>query len=229
MLAGKEKAMDVVPKEQKEEKVTIGTSKEEEVATEIEPKTGVSFPTKLDDGKLLYSVGLRKKSVLGLGIKIYGFGMFVDNEKLKVLLKSKIEKPPKQPTNAMYELVINSDVELMVRLVIVFSALTMSMVRKNFDEGLGAAIKKVTGGQKNEELVNKVMGAAGDHIKLNAGSVIEITRLPGFILQTKIKDEIISKVESELLCRAYVYMYLGDDAFDKEAKERFGKSLLSLF
>lgn len=82
-------------------------------------------------------------------------GMFVDNEKLKVLLKSKIEKAPKQPTNAMYELVINSDVELMVRLVIVFGALTMSMVRKNFDEGLGAAIKKLTGGQKNEELVNK--------------------------------------------------------------------------
>ena len=44
-----------------------------------------------------------------------------------------------------------------------------------------------------------------------------------------VKDEIISKVESELLCRAYVYMYLGDDTFDKEAKERFGKSLLSLF
>lgn len=31
----------------------------------------------------------------------------------------------------------------------------------------------------------RVMGAAGDHIKLNAGSVIEITRLPGYILQTK--------------------------------------------
>lgn len=79
----------------------------------------------------------------------------MDNEKLKVLLKSNIEKAPKQPTNAMYELVINSDVELMVRLVIVFGALTMSMVRKNFDEGLGAAIKKLTGGQKNEELINK--------------------------------------------------------------------------
>ncbi|XXG77701.1 hypothetical protein AAC387_Pa08g1806 [Persea americana] len=44
-----------------------------------------------------------------------------------------------------------------------------------------------------------------------------------------VKDEIINKVESKLLCRAYVYMYLGDDAFDKEAKERFGKSLLSLY
>lgn len=50
-------------------------AKKEEVAVEIEPKTGVSFPFKLDDGKQLGCVGLRKKSMLGIGIKIYGFGM----------------------------------------------------------------------------------------------------------------------------------------------------------
>lgn len=46
-----------------------------EVALEVEPKTGVSFPVKLDDGKMLNCIGLRKKSMLGLGIKIYGFGI----------------------------------------------------------------------------------------------------------------------------------------------------------
>lgn len=44
-----------------------------------------------------------------------------------------------------------------------------------------------------------------------------------------VKGEIVSKVESELLCRAFIYMYLGDDPFDKEAKEKFGTSMLSLF
>ena len=48
---------------------------EEEVAVEIEPKTGVSFPVKVEDGKQLNSVGLRKKTMLGLGIKIYAFGI----------------------------------------------------------------------------------------------------------------------------------------------------------
>lgn len=48
---------------------------EEGVAMEIEPKTGVSFPVKLDDGKQLSCVGLRKKSMLGIGIKIHGFGI----------------------------------------------------------------------------------------------------------------------------------------------------------
>lgn len=48
--------------------------KEEEVPVEVEPKTGISFPVMLDDGKILKAVGLRKKSMLGIGIKIYAFG-----------------------------------------------------------------------------------------------------------------------------------------------------------
>lgn len=41
--------------------------------------------------------------------------------------------------------------------------------------------------------------------------------------------EVVSKVESELLCRAHVNMYLGDDPLDKDAKEKFGMSLFALF
>lgn len=96
------------------------------------------------------------------------------------------------------------------------------------------------------------MGEASDEIKLMPGSTIEISRLPGYTLQAKGKQsdtfsscvnisislnlmenavmgEIVSTVESELLCRAYIYMYLGEDPFDKEAKEKFGTSLFSLF
>ncbi|GMP29393.1 hypothetical protein CsSME_00004517 [Camellia sinensis var. sinensis] len=155
-------------------------------------------------------------------------GIYADNETLKDLLRTKIGKAPTKPTKEMYQLVIDSDVGMLVRLVMVFSNLTMSMVRKNFDEVLGASIKKLTGG-KNDELTKKIMGEASDDIKLTCGSIIEISRLPGYTLQTKVMDEVVSKVESELLCRAYTHMYLGDDPFDKEAKEKFGMTLLSLF
>lgn len=63
-------------------------------------------------------------------------------------------KAPTKPTKEMYQMVIDSDVGMVVRMVIVFSSLTMSMVRKNFDEGLGAAIKKLTGA-KNDELTKR--------------------------------------------------------------------------
>ncbi|KAL4367803.1 hypothetical protein GQ457_05G010800 [Hibiscus cannabinus] len=210
------------------EEVTNGGD-QEEVAVEVEPKTGVSFPVKLDDGKQLNCVGVRKKSMLGLGIKIYGFGMYADNEKLEALLKSKIGKAPEKINKELYQLVIDSDVEMVIRLVIVFSSLTMSMVRKNFGEGLGASIKKLTGGKKNDELANKLMGEASDKIKLTPGSVIEISRLPGYVLETKVTGDVISKVESELLCRAIINLYLGDDPLDKDAKDKFGMSLISLF
>ncbi|CAI0454983.1 unnamed protein product [Linum tenue] len=213
-----------------EEVAAAAAAEEEEVAVEVEPKTGISFPVKLADGKELMTVGLRKKSMLGMGIKIYGFGMYYDKEKLKENLKTKIDsKASTKPTKEMYQAVIDSDSAMTVRLVIVFSSLTMNMVKKNFDEGLGASIKKLTGGKKNDDLANKVMGAASDGIKLSSGSVIEISRLPGNVLQTKVVDEVISKVDSELLCRAYVNMYLGDDPLDKEAKEKFGMQLLSMF
>ncbi|KAM7509869.1 hypothetical protein LguiB_008744 [Lonicera macranthoides] len=131
-----------------------GEAKKEEVALLVEPKTGVAFPVKLDDGKELNALGLRKKSMLGLGIKIYAFGIYADNLKLKELVKSKMAKAPSKPTKEMFQMVVDSDVGMTVKLNIVFSNLTMSMVRKNFDEGLGAAIKKLTGG-KNDELAKK--------------------------------------------------------------------------
>lgn len=59
-----------------EEEQNIQGMKEEEVPVEVEPKTGISFPVKLGDGKLLKAVGLRKKSMLGISIKIYAFGSF---------------------------------------------------------------------------------------------------------------------------------------------------------
>lgn len=40
----------------------------------------------------------------------------------------------------MYQVVIDSYAAVMVRLVIVFSSLKLSMVRKNFDGGLRASI-----------------------------------------------------------------------------------------
>lgn len=83
-------------------------------------------------------------------------GIFADNEKLKEIMKSKIgNKAPSKPTKEMYQVVIDSDVGMMVRLVIVFGSLTMNMVKKNFDEGLGSSIKKLNGGKKNDELTNK--------------------------------------------------------------------------
>lgn len=206
-----------------------GNEEKKEVAVEVEPKSGISFPVKLEDGKQLYSVGVRKKTVFGMSVMVYGFAIYADNEKLKSLLRSKIGKAQSKPSKELYQAVIDSDLEMTVKLKPAHPLLTMPIMKKGFGESMTAAIKKLKGGRKNEELALKIMGGASDNIKLTTASVIEVAKLQGYILQTKVMGEMVSKVESEVLCRAYISMYLGADSVDKDAKEKFGMSMLSLF
>ena len=41
--------------------------------------------------------------------------------------------------------------------------------------------------------------------------------------------ELVSRVESQLLCRAYFAMYLGDGSIDKDSRDMFRNSMLSVF
>lgn len=82
-------------------------------------------------------------------------GIYADNEKLRDLLKSSFSASPEKLTKEMFRRVIDSDLGITVRLVIVFRGLTMSMVRSNFDKGIGAAIKKLGGSKEDEEVTRK--------------------------------------------------------------------------
>ena len=65
-------------KVEKEVKKAKESEKEEEnVKMEVEPKTRVSFPVKLADGKELASLGLRRKTIIGINVKIYAFGKYI--------------------------------------------------------------------------------------------------------------------------------------------------------
>ncbi|GJV50793.1 fatty-acid-binding protein 1-like protein [Tanacetum coccineum] len=199
----------------------------EKMLVEVERRTGVPFPVKLSDGKELIAVGLRRKNFLGLSFRVYSFGIYVDNEKLTGVLRSKIVNAPTKATNEMYKMVIDNPVGITVKMVIVVSNISMNMVRKNFNDSVGTAIGKLGGG-KNNELTKRMMGEAKDDLKLTRGSEIEITCLPGCILETKVHGKVVNRLESEMLCRACIYLYLGDDPLDKEAKEKFRMFMLSL-
>ncbi|GJT57389.1 chalcone isomerase [Tanacetum coccineum] len=137
----------------------------EKMLVEVERRTGVPFPVKLSDGKELIAVGLRRKNFLGLSFRVYSFGIYVDNEKLTGVLRSKIVNAPTKATNEMYKMVIDNPVGITVKMVIVVSNISMNMVRKNFNDSVGTAIGKLGGG-KNNELTKRMMGEAKDDLKL---------------------------------------------------------------
>lgn len=74
---------------------------------------------------------------------------------MKEHLKAKFPTPPMKPTEEFYKAVIDADIGMVLRMVIVFGGLNMSIIRKSLDESIGASLKKLTDGQDNTELVKK--------------------------------------------------------------------------
>eukprot|EP01018_Ginkgo_biloba_P025263 Gb_17645 [translate_table: standard] len=196
----------------------------------VEAKTGIAFPTVLDTKKKLAGVGVRKKKLLGLAsLKVYAFGIYVDEKSLKQKLKDKYNESTKLNVNKeFYEDVMGCDVGLTVRIVVVFAGLSMGLVRSNFQETVAARIKKLNGGKHSEELSKRMMSDMNDDVKISRGTIIDITRLPGHVLQTKVGAEVVGQVQSELLCRAIFDLYLGEEPFEEDAKVNIGLALLSL-
>ncbi|XP_077217641.1 chalcone isomerase-like protein 1 [Tasmannia lanceolata] len=199
----------------------------ESISVVYEESTKVAFPSFSEDGKELCAVGVRKKSIMGLiAIKIYAFGIYADWKALEEILKPMFDPVPDKASREMYSAIVDGDMGLEVRLEIVFGGLNMHMVKKIFNDNLRASIKNFSE-DEHGELLERVLGEAKEDIKLPAGSVIQIKKLPGYVLQTQVKGEVVSEVESKLLCQAFFNMYLGDEPLDAQAKASFGKSLIS--
>ncbi|KAL3697130.1 hypothetical protein R1sor_011206 [Riccia sorocarpa] len=197
----------------------------------VEPKTGVVFPTASPDGQRLTGVGLRKKSIFGLkNITVYTYGVYADPDSLRTNLGDKCENLSSElvkTTSDLYDDVIEKDVGLTVRLVIVYGKLKISSIRNAFEDSIGSGLKKFSG-EENKELLQSFTSAFTDDLKIPRGTTIDLTRLPGQVLQTKIDGREVGSVQSPLLCRALFDLYLGDDAFDKPARETMGSNLTEL-
>ncbi|KAJ7299048.1 hypothetical protein O6H91_Y317800 [Diphasiastrum complanatum] len=125
----------------------------------VDQRTGVEFPPTLSHGKAqLAGIGLRKKNILGLKrIVVYAFGVYADADALNEKLGEKYAKvvPEKlKEDKAFYEDIVSGDIDLAVRLVIVYSKLKIGSVRSAFEESLGGRIKKFTGSE-NKELLHR--------------------------------------------------------------------------
>lgn len=197
----------------------------------LEPKTGVVFPGTSVDGRELTGIGLRKKSILGLkSITVYAFGLYADPDSFRSTLSSKYEGVASEELSNKKELfddVTESDVGLTVRLVIVYGKLKIGSIRSAFEESLGKGLKKFSG-EDNKELLGSFTRIFTDDLLLPKGTTIDISRLPGQVLQTRIDGQEIGTVQSPLLCQALFDLYIGDNAFDKPAKETMGLGFASL-
>ncbi|KAK0581082.1 hypothetical protein LWI29_009854 [Acer saccharum] len=199
--------------------------------TVVESKTGVSFPSVLGDSRKLLGIGLRRKSVLGLkNVDVYAFGVYADNGDLKKLLSEKYGKLSLSELQENKEFnadLMEADICMTVRLQIIYSKLSIRSVRSAFEESVGTRLRKF-GGSDNKELLQRFTSQFKDEYKIPRGSVIDLSKERGHVLRTTIDGKEVGSIESKLLCRSLLDLYIGEDPFDRKAKEDIELNLATL-
>eukprot|EP00475_Leptophrys_vorax_P010569 TRINITY_DN17151_c0_g1_i1.p1 TRINITY_DN17151_c0_g1~~TRINITY_DN17151_c0_g1_i1.p1 ORF type:complete len:332 (-),score=9.21 TRINITY_DN17151_c0_g1_i1:156-1100(-) len=205
--------------------------------TVTEPATGIEFPETLEGGpaaadRQLAGLGVRAKNLLGLAkVKVYAYGVYVDEPSLKRSLRSKYGPMTADALRGSRWLIndtICSDVGLTVRLVIHYKSLKMSQVRNAFTESLGGRMKELSGGVPQTELLQSFTKWFTDEVKLHKGTVIDISRKPGHVLETKIDGNYMGSTKSALVSRALFELYVGDKPFDQKAREGLVEKIIKV-
>jgi hypothetical protein len=58
--------------------------------------------------------------------------------------------------------------------------------------------------------------------------VIELSRESSHVLKISIEGEELGSIQSKLLCKSILDLYIGDDPFDKNAKESVQENMASI-
>ncbi|KAL9263725.1 Fatty-acid-binding protein 1-like protein [Drosera capensis] len=198
----------------------------------VDSRTGSEFPGVIDGGKRrLMGVGVRRKKVFGLkNIDVYAFGVYVDESDVKKYLNEKYRKlaiDVLESTKDFHEGLMEGDVSLTVRLQIVYGRLSIGSVRSAFEESVGSRLRKF-GGADTNELLQRFTAQFKDEYKIPKGSVIELSRDNGHTLRTTIDGKEVGSIESKVLCRSVLDLYIGEQPFDERAKEDVRSKLASI-
>ncbi|KAL6856025.1 hypothetical protein ACP4OV_018827 [Aristida adscensionis] len=197
----------------------------------VEPRTGAAFPAEAGGGHRLLGVGLRKTSVLGLkSIDVYAFGVYADSNDLKQQLKEKYQKFSVLELKENSEMIndaIERDIRMTVRLQIVYGRLSIRSVRSAFEKSVGSRLQKFAG-HDTKELLQSFVSLFKDEYKLPKGSLIELSRESGHVLKISIGGEEVGSIQSKLLCQSILDLYVGDDPFDKNAKDSIQENIASI-
>ncbi|CAK7346585.1 unnamed protein product [Dovyalis caffra] len=197
----------------------------------VEAKTGASFPSVIFESRRLLGIGLRKKRILGLkNIDVYAFGVYADADEVRNILgekHGKLSVSELKERKEFKEGLMDGDICMTIRLQIVYSKLSIRSVRSAFEESVGSRLQKF-GEQDNKELLQRFTSQFKDEYKIPRGSVIELSREHGHVLRTTINGMEMGSIQSKLLCRSILDLYIGEDPFDKQAKEDIESKLASL-
>ncbi|KAH0865605.1 hypothetical protein HID58_082816 [Brassica napus] len=173
-----------------------------------------------------------------LRIRLICLGMYADCDDVKKLVGEKYANLPASElrgNKAFIDDLMEADIKMTIRLQIVYGKLSIRSVRSAFRDSVGNRLKKF-GGLDNDELLQSFTSLFKDEYKIPRSSTIDMTQEPGHVLNVAsnkilsiyVEGNQVGSVKSKLLCRSILDLYIGEEPFDKNAREDFLNNVASI-
>ncbi|PWA72316.1 chalcone-flavanone isomerase family protein [Artemisia annua] len=220
----------------------IGAVQSKDLCTSaVEPRTGIEFPTILDNifggGKsnfnteVLVGTGSKTMKIIKIkSLKLYAFGFYVHPYDVCNKLGSKYASLPDNEVKThdnFFSDLLREDISMTLRLVVSCNGIKISTVRDAFEKSLQARLIKMNP-DTDYDCLKSFGSLFKEDIPLRAGTTIKIQRTADGHLVTEIEGNRIGAVQSKDLCRAFFDMYIGDGPVSEETKTEIGENVALL-
>ncbi|KAL4590168.1 hypothetical protein LXL04_003090 [Taraxacum kok-saghyz] len=207
----------------------------------IEPRTGIEFPTLLDNifggtnsslnTEVLVGTGAKTMKIVKIkSLKLYAFGFYVHPYDICNKLGSKYASLPKDEVNKhhnFYADLLREDISMTVRLVVSCNGIKISTVRDAFEKSLRARLIKMNP-DTDYDCLKSFGSLFSEDIQIRAGTTIKFQRTADGHLVTEIEGRQIGAVRSRDLCRAFFDMYIGDGPVSEQTKTEIGENVANI-
>lgn len=211
------------------------------LARAIEPRTGIEFPTLLDNvfggsnsslnTEVLVGTGSKTMKIIKIkSLKLYAFGFYVHPYDICNKLGSKYATLPKNEVNQhqnFYNDLLREDISMTVRLVVSCNGIKISTVRDAFEKSLRARLIKMNP-DTDYDCLRSFGSLFLEDIPIRAGTTIKFQRTADGHLVTEIEGKRLGAVRSKDLCRAFFDMYIGDGPVSEQTKTEIGENVAEI-
>ncbi|KAM0017712.1 putative chalcone isomerase [Helianthus debilis subsp. tardiflorus] len=210
-------------------------------ARAVEPRTGIEFPTILDNifeasnssfnTEVLVGTGSKTMKIIKIkSLKLYAFGFYVQPYDVCNKLGSKYASLPENEVTKhhnFYTDLLREDISMSIRLVVSCNGIKISTVRDAFEKSLRARLIKMNP-DTDYDCVRSFGSLFSDDIPIRAGTTIKFQRTADGHFVTEIEGNRIGAVHSRDLCRAFFDMYIGDGPVSEQTKTEIGENVTNI-
>ncbi|KAJ9538362.1 hypothetical protein OSB04_031095 [Centaurea solstitialis] len=210
-------------------------------AIAVEPRTGIEFPTILDNifggsnsslnTEVLVGTGSKTMKIVKIkSLKLYAFGFYVHPYDVCNKLASKYSSLPESEVDKEHKFfadLLREDISMTIRLVVSCNGIKISTVRDAFEKSLRARLVKMNP-DTDYDCLRSFGSLFSEDIPIRAGTTIKFQRTADGHLVTEIEGNQIGAVHSRDLCRAFFDMYIGDGPVSEQTKTEIGQNVANI-